>query len=107
MREMPYSYDKNGSMHIECKVDRPGRIPDFVNNYSEYWFEEMVKSYSTSSGEHKYAITEICPVTGLLVYFDGNYGQCWVFDKAQDANEAYQMWIDKRFEEHFTSEEGT
>lgn len=107
MREMPWSYDsKHGKMHIELKVERPGRIPDFVNNYSEYWFEEMIKTYRTSSGETKLAILEVCSVSGQLMYFNGLYAQAWYFEKQQDVQEAYELWVDNNFDDKFLSEEG-
>lgn len=106
MRAMPWSYDSpHGRMHVELKVDRPGRIPDFVNNYGEYWFQEMIKTYSSSDAQWHLAILEVCPVSGLLMYFDGKYSQCWNFEKQRDLQEAYEMWVDKSFEDNFLLDE--
>jgi hypothetical protein len=107
MRAMPWSYEsKHGKMHIELKVERPGRIADFVNNYGEYWFEEMIKTYSSSDMREHLAILEVCPVSGQLMYFNGMYAQAWYFEKQRDVQEAYEMWIDKQFEDKFLIEEG-
>lgn len=106
MRSMTYEYDESsGRCHIHMKVDRPGRIPDFINNYGEYWFKEMVRTRRQSSGHDETIIMEPCPVTGLLMYFDGSYSQCWNFDKQRDLQEAYEMWVDKSFEDNFLLDE--
>lgn len=96
-------WDKHNHIMLAPNAPTPSREPDCVNNWSKFWFNEMLTARSKSDGRWETYLLAECPVTRKLMYFTGYYSLCWDFVQEKEVNEAYEEWLQKLCDKHFTS----